>query len=120
MSLADPQSITISGSTISLPRVSTGNKQSEYLSSDGLTGLKLASSYGNRTRQTVRLDLKKVSADVYLPSQNVERSMSCYLVFDRPVQGYTNADALAAFVGFNTLVTASTNAVITKLLGGES
>jgi len=120
MSLADPQSITISGTAVSLPRVATGRFSSDYLSSDGLTGLKLASSYGNRQRQTVRLDLKKVSADVYLPSQNVERSMSCYLVFDRPTAGYTNADALAAFVGFNSLITASTNAVISKLLGGES
>lgn len=120
MAFSDPQSITISGTTISLPRVSTGDGQSKYLSSDGLVALTASSQYGRRVRRVLRLDHSKVSADVYLPEQNVRKSMSCYMVFDLPTDGYTNADAKAVYVGLNTLYTASTHALIDKLLGGES
>lgn len=120
MAFADPQSITISGSTISLPRVSTGNYESSYLSGDGLVNLKAASALGRRTRRTIRVDHTKVTADPFIPAQNVKVGMSAYLVFDIPPAGYTNADVKAVYVGFNSLYTASTHALIDKLLGGES
>jgi hypothetical protein len=46
--------------------------------------------------------------------------MAVYTVFDLPPAGYTAAEALAVWVGFNGQLTASSNAVITKVLGGES
>jgi hypothetical protein len=46
--------------------------------------------------------------------------MSNYIVFDVPPAGYTNTDALAVYTGFKTLFTGSTDALIVKLLGGES
>jgi hypothetical protein len=42
------------------------------------------------------------------------------MVFDRPKVGYTNTEAMAVYTGFNALYTASTSALIAKLLGGES
>jgi hypothetical protein len=120
MALSDPQSITISGTAISLPRVSSGDGESEYLSADGLVRLSLASSYGNRTRRVIRVDHSKITADPFIPSQNTKVSMSNYMVFDVPPAGYTNADVTAVYAGFKTLFTASSDAAITKLLGGES
>lgn len=120
MSFTDPQSITISGSTIALPRVSTGRLSSEYASGDGLVSLKASSSLGNRTRRVLRLDHAKIAADVFVPDQNVRRSMSCYMVFDLPAYGYTNTEALAVYTGFKGAFTATSDALITKLLGGES
>jgi hypothetical protein len=120
MSLSDPQSITISAVATSLPRVSTGANSADYLSSDSLFKLSLSSAYGRRTRRVIRFDHSKISADPFLPAQNVKVGMSVYTVFDLPPAGYTNAEALAIFAGFNTLETASSNAVISKLLGGES
>jgi hypothetical protein len=46
--------------------------------------------------------------------------MSNYLVFDVPVLGYTPAEAKAVYDGFKATFTASTDALITKLLAGES
>jgi hypothetical protein len=46
--------------------------------------------------------------------------MSNYIVFDIPPVGYTNTEALAVYTGFKTLFTATSDALITKLLGGES
>jgi len=120
MAFSDPQSVTISGSAISLPRVSSGQDESTYRSGDGLVDLVASSAYGNRTRRVLRLDHKKITADPFIPAQNREVSMSNYMVFDVPSVGYTNAEIKAVYVGFNSLYTASTHALIDKLLGGES
>lgn len=120
MAFSDPQSITISGTTISLPRTSTGNGSSDYTSADGLVKLSANHAYGRRTRRVLRLDHSKITADPFIPTQNSKVSMSNYMVFDIPVAGYSNAEALAVYNGFKTLFTASTDALITKILGGES
>lgn len=120
MAFSDPQSITISGTAISLPRVSSGDGTSKYLSADGLTQLTASSAYGRRTRRVLRVDQSKIAADVFVPAQNVKVGMSCYLVFDLPPAGYDNTAAKAVWSGFNTLITASSGAAIDKLLGGES
>jgi hypothetical protein len=46
--------------------------------------------------------------------------MSCYIVFDVPIAGYTNAEQLAVYTGFKTQFTATSDLLITKLLAGES
>ena len=120
MSFTDPSSVTISGVTTSLPRTSVDEDRSEYTSADGLIQLIASHDYGKRTRRMVRLDTSKLTSDPYKPAENVKVGMSVYTVFDLPPAGFTNADALAAWVGFNTLLTASTNALVSKLLGGES
>jgi len=120
MAFSDPQSITISGSAISLPRVSSGDNKSKYSSTDGLVDLTASSSYGNRTRRVLRVDHSKITADPFIPAQNREVSMSCYMVFDVPTVGYSNTEVKAVYTGFNSLYTASTSALIDKLLGGES
>lgn len=120
MAYADPQSITISAVPISLPRVNVGNNGSEYLSADGLVKLTANSTYGRRNRRVLRIDHSKITSDPFIPSQNVKVSMSNYIVFDVPVAGYTNAEALAVYAGFKAAFTASSDLLITKLLGGES
>jgi len=118
--LTDPQSIKIGGTTISLPRVATGKNESEYKSEDGLTELLLSSQYGARTRRVLRANVEKVTADPFIPTQNVKVGMSCYTVFDLPPAGYTAAEQLAVYAGLTELAGASTSAVIKALLGGQS
>lgn len=120
MALTDPQSIKINGTTTSLPRTSTGNGESEYRSSDGRIRLKLSTTEKSRTRQVVRLDVSKITADPLVSTTNVDVSMSTYLVFDRPPTGYSNAEAKQVYDGFIEALQASSSTVITKLLGGES
>jgi hypothetical protein len=120
MSFADPQTITISGVTTPLPRTSVEENASEYTSGDGLIQLIASHNYAKRVRRMARIDLSKLTADPFRPSENVEVSMSVYTVFDLPPAGYTAAEQLAAWVGFNTQLTAGSNAVMVKLLGGES
>jgi hypothetical protein len=120
MSFTDPLSVTLSGSTISLPRTSVGDDESEYMSGDGLVRVTAASQYGKRTRRTIRIDTSKIAPDPFRPAENVSLSMSNYIVFDLPPAGYTAAEAKAVYDAFKGLITASSDLLITKLLGGES
>jgi len=120
MAFTDPQSITISGTPISLPRISSGTNESKYSSSDGLVDLLASHAYGRRIRRVLRVDHSKITADPFIPDQNREVSMSNYMVFDVPVVGYTNAEVKAVYAGFKALYTASSDALIDKVLGGES
>jgi hypothetical protein len=123
MSFSDPQSVTLPAplaGTTSLPRVISGNRTSTYQSADGNITLVASSQVGNRIRRVLRLDHKKIAVDPLISTQNLERSMSCYLVFDLPVTGYSSAEALAVYTGLKTAMSASSDALITKLLGGES
>lgn len=120
MAFTDPQSITISGVTTSLPRTNVSGGASEYSSADGLIELSASSTYGRRTRRVLRIDHGKITPDPFIPANNTKVSMSNYIVFDVPVAGYTNTEALAVYTGFKTLFSASSDALIVKLLGGES
>lgn len=120
MAFTDPQSITIAAATSSLPRTSTGNNTAEYQSADGLIHLSASHAYGRRTRRVLRLDHSKITTDPFISTQNVKVGMSTYLVFDVPPAGYTNSQVLDVHTGFKTLWSASTDALIVKLLGGES
>jgi hypothetical protein len=121
MSFADPQTITIApAAAVSLPRTAVGDDRSEYTSGDGLTQLIASHDYGKRTRRMLRLDISKVTADPFKPSENVKVSMSIYTVFDLPPAGYTATEALAAWTGYRTQVAASTDLLVSKLLGGEN
>lgn len=120
MAFPDPQAITISGTAVDLPRTSVGTNQSTYQSADGLIVLGASHAYGRRTRRVIRIDHSKLTADPFIPANNTKVSMSNYMVFDLPPAGYTNAQALAVYAGLKTLLTASSDAIISKLLGGES
>jgi hypothetical protein len=46
--------------------------------------------------------------------------MSVQLIFDIPKAGFTTTEAMAVYTGFKGLFTATSDAVITKILAGES
>ena len=118
MAFSDPIKVKVDGTNeVECPRVSTGEFQSEYDSSDGAVKVKLATSNGRRKRHTARIDLSKVIASVVNPSQNEEVSTSAYLVVDRPLSGYTNEELRKLVEGLKTFLS---EANIKKLLGSES
>lgn len=120
MSFADPQTITISGVTTPLPKVSTEGDETIYQSADGLIQMLASHDIGKRYRHLLRVNHSKLTADPFIPAENVKVSMSCYIVFDVPPVGYTAAEQLAVYTGFKTQFTAGTDAIISKLLAGES
>jgi len=120
MSFTDPQSLTIAGVSVSLPRVSSGINTSTYQSNDGLVSLAASHSYGKRFRRTLRVNHSKIAADPLAAGVNVKSSMSVYIVVDAPLTGYTVAQQKEVVDAFAAYLTASTGANVTKLLGGEN
>jgi hypothetical protein len=118
---SDPQKIKVVGGTeVTVPRVDTGSFKSSYLSSDGLTRLTLSTQNGRRKRHMVRVDVSKVIASTINPAQNEEASASVYLVVDRPLTGYSNAELKNLVEGMVAFLSASTYSATEKLIGSES
>lgn len=120
MALTDPQSVTINGVATSLPRITAGVNQSSYQSNDGLVKLAVSHTYGRRTRRVIRLDQAKIAADPFAPSVNQKFNNAVYLVVDTPVTGFTVAEAKYDVDALLAALSASSGALITKLLGGEN
>ncbi|DAD51801.1 TPA_asm: coat protein [ssRNA phage Gerhypos.1_31] len=123
MALTDPQKFKeVAGTEVTAPRVSTGDFKSVYETSDGLNKLTLSTteSNSNRKRHLVRIDVEKLTTNIYEESKKQAVSMSVYLVIDRPVNGYSVAECKKLVEGLVGLLSASTYALTEKVLGGES
>lgn len=120
MALADPQSITINAVPISLPRTGSSLNTGVFTSNDGNAKLTIAHQYGRRNRHQLRLDHSKIAPDPLISAQNIRHGMTFYSVADVPVTGYTVAEAKLVIDGYLAAMQASSGALITKLLGGES
>lgn len=123
MALTDPQKFKeVAGTEVTAPRVSTGPFQSVYSTSDGLNKLTLstAETGKNRLRHLVRLDVAKLTTNIYEESKKQEVTMSVYLIVDRPVNGYSVTEAKKLVEGLVGLLSASTYSLTEKVLGKES
>lgn len=115
---ADPQSVTVNGVAVSLPR--QGSTQPDRLGTfatpDGTFTFDVRQNKtAQRFRREVRLTQKKVAADP-ISTLNKEISTSVILVVDEPRWGFSDTELsylTAAVVAWFT------NANRDKLLGGE-
>lgn len=121
MSFADPQTVTIAGTATPLPRTQVSEEGSRYTSADGNLVLSASHQYGKRTRRMLRLDTTKLAPDVFRPDEYQDVSMAIYTVFDLPRRGgFLAPEQLAVYLGFKTQISANSDALISKLLAGES
>jgi len=116
---ADPQSITISGSAKSLPRVSSGEFNGQFRTSDGAYIESIKHSQGRKDRSVVRLDFKKIGANPLDPTKNLPYVASTYLVLEAPAggQGFTSTELEDLVKGLVAYLTAAN---VTKFVGKES
>lgn len=115
---ADPQSVTLSGTAFSFPRIGGDLKSGIFANPDLQATLSLSHNVAKRERHVARFDHQKMAADVLQPATNKPYSMSTYLVVDAPLYGYTDTDLAAYVAGLTAWLAAGTN--VAKLLGGES
>lgn len=122
MAFADPLSFTpTGGSAITLNRTSSGDRKSGYSSSDLLTQLTISHDVSTqRVRHLLKLDQSKSVPDPIVPTSNTTARISAYTVFDVPRFGYTPAEVEAFCGGLLTFESASTFAILKKLLGNEN
>lgn len=113
---ADPQSVTIAGSTVSLPRISSTGNLGVFRSADGLISLDIRQAQtANRFRREFRLTKKKVAADP-ISAVNKEVSTSVIIAIDAPKFGFSNTELGDLHAALSA---AFTNDQRDKLLGGE-
>lgn len=128
---SDPIALTPGASfhsgAASLPRVSQQGAVSVYqvgplsVNAGSLLRVTASHQYGRRTRRVLRCDYSDNAAPTLISGTTSARSMSCYVVFDVPNSGlFTAADQLALFNGLKGTWSASTDALMLKVLGGES
>ena len=118
MALADPQSVTISGTAVPLPRTGLTLNEGRFTSATGEVNLSVMhSSSTNRVRHTVRLQKTTIVSDPLVPSQNQNVAYQVHVVFDTPKNGVSTADAAA--LG-KALVAFLTDANIAKVVASES
>jgi len=127
----DPVSLTpgtaFDVGAVSLPRVSQQGAVSVYqagplsVNAGSLLRVTASHQYGRRTRRVLRCDYSDNAGATLISGTTAQRSMSAYVVFDVPSSGqFTATDQLALFNGLKGTWSASTDALMKKLLGGES
>lgn len=120
MAFSDPETITVNSVPQVLARGGYPSGRSvEYLQDDGTGKLFISHEQKKRDRTLVRYSEMKLAADPYIPAQNQQVFMSVSLVIDRPLLGFTLAEATDHCSGFLTWLTASSNAKLLKALGHE-
>lgn len=117
---ADPQSVTVNSVAQSLPRTETEGAKSVYTKDDGTYKLTLSHQVtkNGEKRHLARLDFNEMSADPFVPAENVKNEGAAYLVIVEPGEDQiTNANLLLKVKGF---VAWASDANLTKLIAGES
>lgn len=115
---SDPQSITVNSVAQSLPAISRNDIQSVYQKDDASYKLTIGHQYkAESSRFLVRIDANKIAADPLASSNNKVYAMTAYLVIQKPVVGYTNAEARDIALA---LTAWATSANLLKVLGGET
>jgi hypothetical protein len=127
----DPLSLTpgaaFDAGAVSLPRVSQQGSVSVYqagpltVAAGSLLRVTASHQYGKRTRRVLRCDYSDNAGSTLISGTTAPRSMSCYVVFDIPSSGqFTATDQLSLFNGLKGTWSATTDALMKKVLGGES
>lgn len=117
---ADPQSITISGTTHPLARVSVQGSSAQYVSADGTIKEFVSHTTGKRLRSILSLSVSKNAPDPLFPAQNTPYSMSLKIHRDGPLVGFTVAEQKAAWDGLLVQLAAASGLLTTQFLGGQS
>lgn len=118
--LADPQTITISGSASTLPRTAVVPDGAIYSNPDSTIKFDVRHTNGRRNRSIARLRSDKIAADPLLTATNRRLSATVYVAVDVPPEGFSVAEQVALIKALSDWLTASTNANATKVVGGES
>jgi hypothetical protein len=117
--LADPQSVTISGTAVSLPRTGIGATSADYTSADGAVSLRTQQTTSKDSRRTViSLKSNKIAADP-LTAINKRLSSVISVSVTAPVDGFTVTELKDQLVALATALTASSAALAVKILSGE-
>lgn len=117
--LADPQTITLNNGAKTANRVLTGTALGSFRTADGSATIEVETALGKRIRTVARVVESRVSPDP-LTGINQLEGQTIALTINRPVDGFTEAEVLASVKGFIGWLTATSDANLKKIIGGEN
>jgi len=118
--LTDPQSLTITGTAYSLPRVTTGASSAQYQNSDESVQLLFShQSTLDRVRSMARVTKRKIVTNP-LDSTSDYDTLGVYIVIDRPNYGFSMTEVEDLVAAFKTWLTTTSGGMTDKLYGKES
>lgn len=121
MAFADPTTITYSGTAYPLNRTGSGSGVGEFRDVDGKLNLRIqhTTTAKGRSKDGASLRIEKIATDPLVTTVNRPYSQTVTISLDSERAWTTNEkrDAVLAIV---TALTANTNALLLKLIGGES
>lgn len=122
MAVSDPTSVSIGGEAVSLSRIATGDTTGSFTSGDHNLReffYPRVTTAGRRAN-VVQLRQRKVTTDPLVSTTNVEVEASVSITVNVPATGFTTSEVLALLTALYGQLTASSNALATKLINGES
>jgi len=120
MAFTDPVTLDVGGDPVVCTRVSVGDFKSTYKDPTDMTTYSASTTYGRRTRSTIRLDFKTLVANPELPTTNNPISMSAYLVIDRNAVGFSQDMLKALTIALLESIDANGYEKLTQVLTGQS
>jgi hypothetical protein len=120
MAFADPQSVTVGGSAVSMPRVSSDTNAGRFAAADGSLDFEVSHQYGKCVVNRLRLHQSKIVADPLQPTINLPLDHSITVIYNGPKSGIPLADKKALVDALVAYLGASSGARVSQLLGGEN
>ena len=118
--LTDPQSVTISATPYTLPKIDARPETNVYADlGNGITlfGTQRVTGKDSRRRATISLQKEKIAAD---PLTAVNQRVNAAITFSASFpSGFTTTEMEGIATALVTWLTASTNANLKKVLAGE-
>lgn len=81
----DPQTVTLSGTATTLPRISAGEMSGKFRTGDGALSLNISHTANRRERSVARIDRNIVGADPLDTTKQRNYVASAYIVLDVPL-----------------------------------
>ena len=120
MAFPDPVTITVGGTAQTLDRIQTGSTDGLFRGSNLSLEIVPSTNRSGRSVVAARLTRRKVTTDPLVSTTNVEVKETVTIAFNRPAAGFSTAETKELYTALAAMLTASSGAMLTKLINQES
>lgn len=122
MAFPDPVAVTIGVAPFALNRLPSGSTEGVFRDVDQkiTLGITPGVTAGNRRRNAARMEVTKITTDPLVSTTNVVVKGAVTIAFNVPQNGFTSTEIVDQVKALYASLTANTNALLLKLINGES
>lgn len=122
MAFPDPVSVTIGVDALALNRLPSGTTEGKFrdVAQKVTLGITPGVTAGNRRRNAARMETTKITTDPLVSTTNVVAKGAVTIAFNVPQNGFTSTEIVDQVKALYVSLTANSNALLLKLINGES